>query len=261
MSQGLNLGLISKLSDCPEDAELAPLTDEVLIMQLCDGNDDALAILFDRYYRMVRNVAFRVLRDIGEAEDLMQSVFLGIFRSAKQFDPARGTVKIWILQCAYNQAFNRRRYLTLRGIYSDWSGTDLSRIGDVCNKHCLGKLELAQAMNEALRELRRSHREVLEYAFYDGLTMREIAEKTGKTFHTVRHEYYQALEKLRCIWSTYVRPAVATSRSDTPRRCKGGTRETLLSNKRILNRRAIFTAGRRPWRQSLGASTNVGIEN
>src|SRR5579872_725126 len=114
MSQGLNLGLMTKLSDGLEDAELAPLTDEVLIMQLCDGTDDALAILFDRYYRMVRKVAFRVLRDTGEAEDLMQSVFLGIFRSAKQFDPARGTVKIWILQCAYNQAFNRRRYLTLR---------------------------------------------------------------------------------------------------------------------------------------------------
>jgi RNA polymerase sigma-70 factor, ECF subfamily len=261
MNQGLNLGLVSKLQDGLEDTELAPLTDEVLIMQLCDGNDDALATLFDRYYRMVLNVAHRILRDAGEAEDLMQSVFLGIFRSAKQFDPARGTVKIWILQCAYNQAFNRRRYLTLRGIYSGWNGADLTQIGEVYGKHYLGELELAQAMKEALRELRRSHREVLEYAFYDGLTMREIAEKTGKTFHTVRHEYYRALEKLRCIWSTYVRPADATNRFDTPRGCKGGTRETLLSNKRILNRRAAFTTGRRPWRQSLGASTNIGVEN
>jgi RNA polymerase sigma-70 factor, ECF subfamily len=97
MSRELNLRSTSNLQDRSGDAELAHLSDEVLITRLLDGYPDALTVLFNRYYRMVLSVALRILRDAGEAEDLMQSVFLGIFRSAKEFDPTRGTVKIWIL--------------------------------------------------------------------------------------------------------------------------------------------------------------------
>jgi RNA polymerase sigma-70 factor (ECF subfamily) len=81
------------------------------------GNFDALAVLFHRYHRLVLNVGLRILRDAGEAEDLMQSVFLEILRSAAQFDPLKGTTKVWILQYAYCRGFNRRQYLSLRGIY------------------------------------------------------------------------------------------------------------------------------------------------
>jgi RNA polymerase sigma-70 factor (ECF subfamily) len=70
-------------------AELAKLTDEGVMVRLQLGQHDALAVLFDRYHRLVMNIALRILRDTGEAEDLMQSVFLEIFRSAAQFDPAK----------------------------------------------------------------------------------------------------------------------------------------------------------------------------
>jgi RNA polymerase sigma-70 factor (ECF subfamily) len=199
MSGDLNLSVAGDLLDRYGDAELAHLSDEVLITRLLDGNPNALTVLFDRYYRMVFSVALRILRDTGEAEDLMQSVFFTIFRSAKEFDPARGTVKIWILQSAYNQAFNRRRYLNLRGMYSHCDDPGLTDRSSICNGHSFGKAELTQAVKEALRELRKSQRQVVEYAFYEGLTMREIAEKTCKTFHSVRHDYYRALEKLRWI--------------------------------------------------------------
>ena len=200
MSRELNLRSTSNLLDRSVYAELAHLSDEVLITRLRDGNHNALTVLFGRYYRLVLSIALRILRDAGEAEDLMQSVFFGIFRSAKEFDPTRGTVKIWILQSVYNQAFNRRRYLKLRGIYSDWDDLRLTERSSIYNRHSIGKAELAHAVKEALRELRRSQREVVEYVFYEGLTMREIAEKTCKTFHSVRHDYYRALEKLRRIF-------------------------------------------------------------
>ena len=69
-------------------AELAPLSDEVLMAHLQAGHHDALAVLFDRYHRLVLTVALRILREAGEAEDLMQSVFLEIFRCAAQYDAA-----------------------------------------------------------------------------------------------------------------------------------------------------------------------------
>lgn len=198
MSRGLNFYSTSVLLDCFAHAELADLSDEALITRLRGGSSDALAILFNRYHRMVLSVSWRILHDAGEAEDLMQSVFLRIFRFADEFDPDRGNVKIWILQSAYNQAFNRRRYLTLRGIYCNVDDPAGAR-SSTYNRHFLYQSELAQAVKEALGELRKPQRQVVEYAFYEGLTMREIAQKTCKTFHSVRHDYYRALKKLRRI--------------------------------------------------------------
>jgi Sigma-70 region 2 len=97
-------------------AELAPLPDETLMAHLRVGHHDALGVLFDRYHRLVLNVALRILRDAGEAEDLMQLVFLEVFRHAAQFDAAKGTTKVWIPQFAYHRSFNRRQYLNLRGM-------------------------------------------------------------------------------------------------------------------------------------------------
>jgi RNA polymerase sigma-70 factor (ECF subfamily) len=199
MSWELNSGLKSNLLRPSIYTELAHLPDEVLMTLLRHGNHNALTVLFERYHRMVLSVALRILRDAGEAEDLTQCVFLEIFRSAEQFDPTRGTVKIWILQSAYNQGFNRRRYLSLRGICTDWTGRELTEKSFVYNGRFFDNVELAQVVQDALRLLSASQREILEFAFYQGFTMREIAEKTGRTFDSVRHDYYRALQKLRNI--------------------------------------------------------------
>src|SRR4051812_39961196 len=82
---------------------------------------DPLAVLFDRHYRLIFGVSHRILRDSGEAEDLMQEVFLELYRNARKFDPARGTVKNWILQCAIHRSINRLKYLRIRGHYDECS--------------------------------------------------------------------------------------------------------------------------------------------
>jgi RNA polymerase sigma-70 factor (ECF subfamily) len=181
-------------------AQLALMSDNALMVHLKEGNGDALAVLFDRYHRLVMKVAIRVLRDAGEAEDLMQSVFLEIFRSASQFDPAKGSTKVWMLQCAYHRGFNRRQYLNLRGIYlrpeygaSPRKETPLGQPGS------LDAMESAHAIKQALGHLNKAQRTALELAYYEGLTMHEIAERTGESFDNVRHHYYRGLEKLRSI--------------------------------------------------------------
>jgi RNA polymerase sigma-70 factor, ECF subfamily len=101
------------------------LSDEGVMEQLRQGHPDALLILFDRFYRLVLKVALRILRDRGEAEDLMQDVFLEIFNKADQFDPAKGRVKTWILQYAYHRSLSRPQYLALRNFYHRQQTTEL----------------------------------------------------------------------------------------------------------------------------------------
>jgi RNA polymerase sigma-70 factor (ECF subfamily) len=94
----------------PTLAELKGLNDEELMAHLQNGYNDALAVLFDRYYRLVLSIALKIVRDPGEAEDVMQTVFMEIFRSVAQFDPAKGTTKVWILQYSYHRAINRKQH-------------------------------------------------------------------------------------------------------------------------------------------------------
>src|SRR5215472_1560527 len=101
------------------------MTDEDVMEQLRDGNPDALPILFDRFHRLVLKIALRILRDPGEAEDVMQEIFLEIFNKADRFDPRKGSAKTWFLQYAYHRSLSRRQYLTLRNFYNRHQVTEL----------------------------------------------------------------------------------------------------------------------------------------
>jgi len=181
-------------------AELAKLNDEALMLRLQLGHHDALAVLFDRYHRLVMNIGLRILRDAGEAEDLMQSVFLEIFRSAAQFDAAKGTTKVWLLQFAYHRSFNRRHYLSLRGLYdTPAESCEAQEPRSLSSHQPFSAMESSHLVQEALSSLHSTQRKILELAFYEGLTMREISAKIGESFDSVRHNYYRGLEKLRSL--------------------------------------------------------------
>lgn len=182
----------------PSLAELARLTDEQLMIHLKNGCNDALAVLFTRYNRLVLSIALRIVRDPGEAEDVMQAVFLEIFRAVGQFDPAKGTTKVWLLQYAYHRAFNRRQYLSARNFYNE-------DLGDVLRENLAERVtaignfeapELKLLIKQGLKSLSKPQRHVIELSNYDGLSMKEIAEKTGESLSNVRHHYYRGLEKL-----------------------------------------------------------------
>src|SRR5438874_8522356 len=182
----------------PRYAALAELSDEVLMSHLAEGNHDALAVIFDRYQRLVIRVTMQILRDPGEAEDAMQSVFIAILETAKKFDAARGTLRVWILQNAYHHALNRRRYLSLRGMY-DTPPCDAEDIAALGPNMGMPAFESERLIQEALTQLSSKQRETVELAFYDGLTMQEIAERTGQSHANIRHHYYRGLEKLRFV--------------------------------------------------------------
>jgi RNA polymerase sigma-70 factor (ECF subfamily) len=183
----------------PTLAELKGLGDDELMAHLQGGCNDALAVLFDRYYRLVLSVTLKIIRDPGEAEDVMQIVFMEIFRSAAQFDPAKGTTKVWIIQYAYHRAINRKHHLNGRKFYSQM---DLEEVDTHMpeSSHSLGGYthpELKHLLQQGLGTLNASQKKVVELASYDGLSMKEIADKTGDTLSNVRHHYYRGLQKLR----------------------------------------------------------------
>jgi RNA polymerase sigma-70 factor (ECF subfamily) len=190
----------------PGYREVERLADDEVLAALQTGCHDALAVLFDRYHRLVLSIALRIVRDAGEAEDVTQIVFLDIFKAAAQFDPTKGTTKAWVLQYAYHRAISRRRHLTVRNFYSRTSDestpidpathTPVSTPRDVSG---LAPLELRDLLEKALASLSDVQRSVIERASFDGLTMREIADETGESLVNVRHHYYRGLRKLRAF--------------------------------------------------------------
>src|SRR5579864_7731815 len=133
--------------------ELKRLSDELLMEHLQAGHADVLAIIFDRYYRLILSVAMKILRDVGEAEDLMQTVFLEVFKSAAQFDPARGTLKVWILQYAYHRGMSRRQHLNLRNFYNNAEISELQGELQTPDTAQFNDQEIRQLVTQALKSL------------------------------------------------------------------------------------------------------------
>jgi RNA polymerase sigma-70 factor, ECF subfamily len=179
-------------------AALVHLPDEVVMAYLADGHHDCLAVIFDRYHRLVMRVAFQILRDPAEAEDAMQSVFIAILESAKKFCSDKGTLRVWILQHAYHLSLNRRRYLSIRGSY-DNPGSDAEYGVGVDVPRAMLAADSKRLVQQALSQLTPKQRETLELAFYEGMTMLEIADRTGQSHANIRHHYYRGLERLRVI--------------------------------------------------------------
>jgi len=183
----------------PTFAKLKVLSDAELMVHLQARCNDALAVLFDRYHRLVLSIALRIVRDPGEAEDVTQSVFMEIFRSVAQFDPAKGTTKVWILQYAYHRAINRRQYLNARKFYDQTNMDEVeTRVpGPAPTLSGFAPDELKHLLRQGLATLSSAQKQVVELVSYDGLSMQEIADKTGDTLVNVRHHYYRGLQTLR----------------------------------------------------------------
>jgi RNA polymerase sigma-70 factor, ECF subfamily len=176
-------------------------TDELLLAQLCVGSGEALAVLFERYSRVTRSVALRILRDRAEAEDLVQDLFLFIQRKCAIFDSSKSTARSWIIQMAYHRAIERRRYLTSRQFYAreDPQAVRKEVVGiptgenDYSAEAVFGR----NGLEKVFLSLSEDQRETLQLHFFGGYTLPEVAIKLGQPYGNVKHHYYRGLAKLR----------------------------------------------------------------
>jgi len=191
---GQNLGLTV--------SQMKRLSDEDLMERLKQGDQDALTLLFDRYYRLVLSVALKILRDPGEAEDLMQEVFFEIYRKADAFDPRKGAAKTWLLQYAYHRSLSRRQYLNVRRYYDQQQIAEFEAPEprySLNGRDGLTDQERARVINQGLATLNEKQRRTLELACFQGLLLNEIAERLKEPLPNVRHHYYRGLKKLKAF--------------------------------------------------------------
>jgi RNA polymerase sigma-70 factor, ECF subfamily len=179
-------------------------SDEALIAQICEGSREMLAVLFRRYASLVRGTAYRVLRDVSEADDLLQDIFLLIYRLCGTFDSSKGPARFWILQMTYRRAISRRRYLSSRHFYTrldlDQAENQLGDMPSTSGGHensMEGALDRKEALQSWIAALSESQSETLHLFFFEGFTFEEIAAKLGQTVGNARNHYYRGLDKLR----------------------------------------------------------------
>ena len=176
--------------------------DDRLMSMVRRGDKEALSSLFRRYAAVVRSVGKQILRDAGEADDLVQEVFLYIHRKSTLFDSSKGSARSWIIQVAYTQALMRRRELKSHGFY-------LSGIADKrleCDRSADEGAEYDRTVEglfgrngwkKVVEDLTDDQRETFRLHFFEGHTFTEIAEKLGQSYANVRNHHYRGLEKLR----------------------------------------------------------------
>jgi len=192
----LALGQSSNLSQSAE-----AVGDELLLLQIVNGDHRALGDLFERYARLVRGVALQILRDVTEAEDLTQELFLFIRRRCSIFDSSKSSARSWIVQMAYHRAIERRRYLATRQFYAKPPAQDPAEhvVGspttedDYSPEAVFGR----NGLSKVLGTLSEDQRETLRLHFFEGYTLAEISERLGQPHGNVRHHYYRAIDKLR----------------------------------------------------------------
>jgi RNA polymerase sigma-70 factor, ECF subfamily len=179
---------------------LNELTDEQLVVALLGGEQDALTVLFDRYSKLIFSVAMRIVNDPGEAEEVVQTVFLDFFRGLATFDQNKGILRVWLLQYAYHRALNRRRHLAASRFYK-WVDLDSAASQPTLSWNPGDVAEVARLTNQLMNSLKPRQREVLELTYFDGLTAEEISIKLDESVNVVRHELYRSLAKLRTLVS------------------------------------------------------------
>jgi len=174
-------------------------SDEGAIARLQARDSNALNLLFDRYARLVLSIALRILRDYGEAEEVVQDVFFYVYQKSSLFEPARGSAKAWIVQVAFHRALDRKAHLSRRGFYV---GTDIGPLHDTLMGHSDLEQEVGSEMNRvhlerAFEDLPEIQRRTLDLFYFQGLALREISERLNEPLGNVRHHFYRGLERLR----------------------------------------------------------------
>ena len=183
-------------------------TDGALVARIEARDADALALLYDRHAARLLGLAQRILGVGGEAEEVLQEVFLYVWRSAGSFDPARGSVLAWLLVATRSRAIDRLR------ARRPASRGELRRLDDVPESAAPVDVERDSAAREwesvcraAIGELPEEQRRVLELAYFEGLTHVEIAERTATPLGTVKTRVRLGLMKLRELIRPYRKDA------------------------------------------------------
>ncbi len=181
-------------------------TDRALVARIETRDADALSVLYDRHAARLLGLAQRIVGTTGEAEEVLQEVFLFVWKSASSFDASRGTVLAWLLMATRSRAIDRLRSrkpaaragLTPVDVLPERAGPQDVEADSV-------ERQWQALCRAAIAELPPDQRRTLELAYFEGLTHQEIAARMSTPLGTVKTRARLGLMKLRQRVRPYLR--------------------------------------------------------
>ena len=173
--------------------------DASAMRRMATGDGGALAELYDRHSRALFSIAVRILRDHGDAEEIVQDVFAQAWRQAARYDTTRGAVVAWLLMMARSRAIDRLRARRGQPPLDADHPAALRDVADGSTPVDLALLTAAQValVRAALEALPETQREAIDLAFHEGLTHAEVAERLQQPLGTIKTRIRLGLLRLR----------------------------------------------------------------
>jgi RNA polymerase sigma-70 factor, ECF subfamily len=175
--------------------------DAALVRSIAEGGTDALSELYDRFSPTVLALARRILDNQADAEEVVQEVFVHVWSHAARYDPGRSSVSTWLVLIARSRAIDRLRNRKVVERTHQAAGQETgNHPGRYTSPEALRNVFIQERHERVRREmdaLPAEQRQVLEMAFYEGLSQSEIAAKAGLPLGTVKTRTLLAMRKLR----------------------------------------------------------------
>lgn len=170
-----------------------------LVAAMAKGDRDALARLYDQLSRPVYSLVYRLLGDAAEAQDVVQDIFLQVWRTAAEYETTRGSVFSWIVTLARNRAIDRLRMRRRRTELLEEAAPDLQPANGQApdSADALGLREQAEAVRAALGRLPGDQKQAIELAYFGSLTQQEIAQRLNEPLGTIKARIRRGLLRLK----------------------------------------------------------------
>lgn len=176
------------------------VADDVQLMQQIRQKDpDALEMLYDRYEQMVYSFAYRIVKDSMAAEEVMQELFMRIWKNAEQYDSAKGKLSTWMFTVTRNIALDQLRKKNTRPPQQSADSEELQQLRDTgaMTEDMVEMLVAGEQIREALLELSRDQQQVMDLIYYQGLTQQEVAYHVAVPLGTVKSRVRLAMKQLQ----------------------------------------------------------------
>jgi RNA polymerase sigma-70 factor (ECF subfamily) len=176
-------------------------SDSALVEWMMAGDENALAALYDRYSGMLFAMLVRILKDTGAAEEVLQDLFLQLWRSASRYDSARGSLPGWLLVIGRNRAISRLRTRVRYEVQEDGETFSIENVASPGNMEDEAwRAQMMNRLRDAMAALPGEQREAVELAYFEGMTQTEIAARTNTPLGTVKSRVRAAMQALKQVF-------------------------------------------------------------
>lgn len=174
------------------------MDDDALFERVLHADRHAFSAFYDRYVNLVYSIAYNILSDEPLAEEIVQDVFLKIWKNVERYDPERAKLNTWLSSITRYRAIDVLRKRSVRTKYVTWGVPEALPDGEGSGlEESVDRRLLKNRVRQALSELPEEQREVLALAYFSGMTQQEIAQAVGQPLGTVKTRIRLGMQKLR----------------------------------------------------------------